>query len=80
MKARRGRPPLSEKVQEIHIHLRLRVESDADLIEFFARIPPKMRATKLKIALRAGGIQNKQFMNDVGEDKSLSDDLEALLF
>jgi hypothetical protein len=40
---------------ECHIHLRLRVGDDDDLIAFLSNLPPRKRASALKAALRTGG-------------------------
>ncbi len=56
----RGRPALTEPAWECHIHLRLRRDEDEDLIAFLKQIPPCRRASALKSALRAGGMQRSK--------------------
>jgi hypothetical protein len=51
---RRGRPPLTAEVVEVHIHLRLRRGEDDDLLAFFAQVGKRQRALFLKQALRTG--------------------------
>jgi hypothetical protein len=52
----RGRPASTAPAWEFHLHLRLRVGTDDDLIVFLRKIPPRRRASAIKSALRAGGI------------------------
>lgn len=54
--ARNGRPRLSEPAAVIIIKLRLRAERDDDLLAFFASLPPRRRASAVKLALRTGGL------------------------
>lgn len=52
----RGRPVATSPTWECHIHLRLRVGEDDDLIAFLSQLPPRKRAVALKAALRTGGV------------------------
>ena len=75
----RGRPPLKQSSVEVHVHLRLQIgEDDDDLIQYFYELPNRRRAATLKMALRAGGMQNKESTSEV--DDNLADDLSNLLF
>ena len=47
----RGRPASTTPAWECHIHLRLRVGEDDDLIAFLSSLPPRRRAQALKLAL-----------------------------
>ena len=51
---KRGRPKLNQEVKVIRVKLRLYEGGDDDLIAFFSRIPPKLRAAMVKQALRSG--------------------------
>lgn len=51
-----GRPRLSEPADVILIKLRLRPGRDDDLLAFFASLPPRRRASAVKLALRTGGM------------------------
>ena len=51
----RGRPASTAPAWECHLHLRLRVGEDDDLISFLSNLPPRRRASALKAALRVGG-------------------------
>lgn len=75
---RRGRPPLPEPVIEIYIHLRLRPGEDDDLLAFFERYPARRRATALKTALRAGGLQTAGSQDAVDDDDLSA--VDGLLF
>ena len=74
----RGRPRNTVQVWEYHIHLRLRVDQDDDLIKFLKNIPPRRRASALKSALRAGGMQSAGPGNDP-EDDEFMDSVDAFL-
>lgn len=55
----RGRPPLDYEPVIIQIgDLRLHPEHDADLIEFFTRVPRRQRISAIKAGLRSGGLPN----------------------
>lgn len=77
---KRGRPPGEEEVIELHIHLRLKINSDADIIKFFTMIPSGLRVTRLKNALRAGGIEKITGKSVEVEDDSFAEDLQSLTF
>lgn len=51
---RRGRSRSPISVQQVRVTLSLRAGEDDDLLAFFATLPPGMRATALKSALRSG--------------------------
>jgi hypothetical protein len=64
-----ARPRLAERPRLVQIKLRLYRGMDDDLIRFFASVPPRLRATMVKQALRSG----------VSSDSTLQDDfLDAL--
>ncbi len=52
-----ARPRSDEQIVTIQIKLRLRAESDADLVKWFGQIPERLRAPAVKAALRSGGMQ-----------------------
>ena len=64
----RGRPAATGKAWEFHVHLRLRVGEDDDLIEFLGSLPLRKRAVALKTALRTGA------MNIFQTDDAVSDE------
>ena len=74
---RRGRPALTGRLVEIHIHLRLRAGEDDDLLAFFEQLPAGRRTVALKTALRAGGMQADEVENGSSDD-SLAEALEGL--
>ena len=74
----RGRPPRSRPAVEIHIHLRLYFGEDDDLLAFFERFPVRRRASALKTALRAGGMQTDNH-HEQANDEDLTA-LDGLLF
>lgn len=78
MSAGRGRPRRNEPVVEVHVHLRLRVGEDDDLITFFTHSPYRQRVAALKIALRAGGMDTIVDGFD-DPDESLAEALDDLL-
>ena len=51
---KRGRPKSGQTVKVIQVKLRLYEGGDDDLIAFFSHIPPRLRATMVKQALRSG--------------------------
>ena len=53
---KRGRSRLIPATRRIRLTLSLRPGRDADLLDFFARIPPGQRAQAVKQALRRSGI------------------------
>lgn len=68
----RGRPASKASTWECHIHLRLRMGEDDDLIAFLNGLPPRRRALTLKVALRSGGMQSGPTI-----DNGLDDELAA---
>ena len=63
----RGRPVSAVPTWECHVHLRLRVGEDDDLIAFLRNLPPRRRTTALKAALRAGRLpatKDESFLDD----------------
>ncbi len=70
----RGRPVSTAPTWECHIHLRLRVGEDDDLIAFLSNLPPRKRAVALKSALRTGGANLNQAETGLSDE----DLLEAL--
>ena len=67
-----GRPVSLSPLWECHIHLRLRVGDDDDIIAFFSNLPNRRRASALKSALRAGGMQAPHITNDDLENELIS--------
>ena len=78
--AKKGRPISDEEIIEIHVHLRLKKNSDADIISFFQNIPSGLGATRLKNALRAGGLGFFDKATEEIEDDSFAEDLQLLTF
>jgi hypothetical protein len=74
-----ARPPLLCEVVEIHLHLRLRRGEDDDLIRFFERAAPRQRGTALKMALRAGGL-NDQVIDDGLTEAELTAAMNGFVF
>ena len=60
------------------VHLRLREGQDNDLIAFFANLPPRQRALRLKLALRSGGMKSAPTETDI-PDNELNDALDGFL-
>lgn len=79
MTAMRGRPTRPEPEVRVVVHLRLREGQDNDLIAFFASLPPRQRALRLKLALRSGGMQSISNANKM-QDEDLNNALESFLF
>lgn len=69
---KRGRPKAEIPSLEFLIHLRLREGEDNDLLAFFNSIPKRRRASAIKSALRAGGMQPSSITN-LEEDEELAD-------
>ena len=74
----RGRPVASAPLWECHIHLRLRVGEDDDLIAFLQQSSPRMRVSVLKAALRAGGTRLAP-VDDTGPDDEMFAALDDFL-
>ena len=55
---KRGRRKSESPSIEFLIHLRLQESTDEDLIAFLTSIPKRRRASAIKSALRAGGMQS----------------------
>ena len=55
---KRGRRKAESPSIEYLIHLRLQESTDEDLIMFLTSIPKRRRASAIKSALRAGGMQS----------------------
>jgi len=68
----RGPKPQEFVAWETHIHLRLRVGEDDDIIAFFNDLPNRKRASALKAALRAGGMQAPHETNSDLENELIS--------
>ena len=73
----RGRPPSAVKPIVVRVALYLRPGEDDDLIEFFAPIPIRLRASAVKQALRSG--QLPATLNEVPSDDEVEDALDNLL-
>lgn len=67
----RGRPVSTAPTWECHIHLRLRVGEDDDLIAFLSNLPPRKRAVALKSALRTGGANLNQAETGISDEELL---------
>lgn len=68
----RGRPTSTAPTWECHLHLRLRVGEDDDLIAFLSHIPVRRRASAIKSALRTGSLGLGQAETEPAEDELLS--------
>ncbi len=79
MTTRRGRPVRLEPEVRVVVNLRLREGQDNDLIAFFASLPLRQRALRLKLALRSGGMQSAPAATDI-PDSELNDALDGFLF
>ncbi len=73
-----GRPKDANPSIEFLIHLRLRAGEDDDLISFLNSIPRRRRASGVKSALRAGGVQ-VAIAASLAEDDELATALESFL-
>jgi len=73
----RGRPPSAVKPIVVRVALYLRPGEDDDLIEFFAPIPIRLRASAVKQALRSGQLPTA--LNEVPTDDEVEDALDNLL-
>ena len=78
MTAQRGRPAPPEPEVRVVVHLRLREGQDNDLIAFFASLPPRQRALRLKLALRSGGMQSTSAVAEIPDDE-LNEALDGFL-
>jgi hypothetical protein len=74
-----GRPRLARPAVVVQIKLHLRPDIDADLVAFFAAIPPYRRAGFVKHALRSGGPMPASSSGLADEDE-LTDLVQGLLF
>jgi hypothetical protein len=72
-----GRPPLSEKTVVVRVALFLRPGEDDDLIEFFAPVPVRQRASAVKQALRSGKLQVN--LDNLPSDDDIEAQLDSLL-
>lgn len=68
----RGRPASTAPTWECHIHLRLRVGEDDDLIAFLSKLPPRKRAVSLKTVMRTGGVSLSQVEDDSSDAELLA--------
>ncbi|HPH97371.1 MAG TPA: hypothetical protein PKW33_14830 [Anaerolineaceae bacterium] len=75
---KRGRSIKASPSIEVHIHLRLRVGEDDDLISFFSEQRERNKAQAIRCALRQGGVKALSTL-DTAEDIIFSDALEGLL-
>jgi len=69
---KRGRPVSTAPTWECHVHLRLRVGEDDDLIAFLSNLPSRRRASALKSALRTGGMGSGMLADDSSDDDLLA--------
>ena len=67
-----GRPISTAPAVECHIHLRLRVGEDDDLIAFLNTLPARRRASAIKAALRTGGMGFGLTNDDSSDDELIS--------
>ena len=67
-----GRPVSPLLAVECHIHLRLRVGEDDDLIAFLNTLPARRRASAIKSALRTGGMGFGLTNDDSSDDDLIS--------
>jgi len=74
----RGRRKAENPSIPFFIHLRLSEVEDADLIQFFQSIPKRRRATAIKSALRAGGMQSAGVV-DTEDDEALAASVDDFL-
>jgi len=74
----RGRRKAESPSIPFFIHLRLSEVEDADLIQFFQSIPKRRRATAIKSALRAGGMQSAGVV-DTEDDEALAASVDDFL-
>jgi inhibitor of KinA sporulation pathway (predicted exonuclease) len=76
----RGRRKAESPSIPFFIHLRLSEVEDADLIQFFQSIPKRRRATAIKSALRAGGMQSVGAgVEDAEDDEALAASVDDFL-
>jgi len=68
----RGRPVSAVPTWECHVHLRLRVGEDDDLIAFLNTLPARRRASTIKAALRNGGMGFGLTNDDSSDDDLIS--------
>ena len=73
----RGRTPASVQPIVVRVALYLRPGEDDDLIEFFAPIPIRLRASAVKQALRSGSLPTA--LNEVPTDNEVEDALDNLI-
>ena len=73
----RGRPPSTVKPIIVRVALYLRPGEDDDLIEFFAPIPIRLRASAVKQALRSGSLPTA--LNELPSDAEVEDALDNLI-
>ncbi len=73
----RGRPPACVKPVRVRVALSLRPGEDDDLLEFFAAIPIRLRASAVKQALRSGQLTSPS--GDLPSDDEVADALDRLL-
>ena len=75
---KRGRHKAEHPSIPFFIHLRLSEVEDDDLIKFFQSIPKRRRASAIKSALRAGGMQAAE-AEHVEDDEALAASVEDFL-
>ena len=75
---KRGRHKAEHPSIPFFIHLRLSEVEDEDLIAFFNTIPKRRRASAIKSALRAGGMQSVG-IEDAEDDEALAASVEDFL-
>ena len=69
---KRGRPISTAPAVECHIHLRLRVGEDDDMIAYLGKLPPRKLASAIKAALRNGGMGTGPLVDDSSDDELLA--------
>jgi hypothetical protein len=69
-----ARPRLPVPSRLVNVKFHLRPGEDDDFIHFFADLPPRQRATALKVALRSGGMA-RVAADGLPDDATLTDAL-----
>jgi len=75
---KRGRRKAENPSLEFLIHLRLQQRIDEDLIAFLTSIPKRRRASAIKSALRAGGMQSA-IPNSLEDEDVLAASVDSFL-
>jgi hypothetical protein len=73
----RRRLAVEDRPVVVQVKLSLHPTGDADLIEFFARVPARLRAATVMAALRSGGM--KVAVANLPSDEEIETALDGLL-